>query len=82
MPQDANQSQAPIYIDAKGLKCPMPVIKLQQALRPLKTGQEVMIECTDLGAEKDIASWCRVNKHEIINLSQTDFGILFNIVKH
>lgn len=52
-------------IDAKGLRCPMPVIKLQQAIRNAASGDTLTIECTDMGAEKDISSWCKVNKHQM-----------------
>jgi len=61
-------------IDAKGLKCPMPVIKLQQQVRITRPGKLVLIECTDPGAEKDIGSWCRVNKHALLKVISTDTG--------
>lgn len=57
------------FIDAKGLKCPMPVIKLQKMIRQLDSGEQVAIECTDPGAEKDITSWCKVNKHVLLALT-------------
>ncbi len=63
-----------ILIDAKGLKCPMPVIKLQQQVRQSGAGSKIKIACTDTGAEKDIASWCRVNKHPLIKVESTDYG--------
>lgn len=62
-------------IDAKGLKCPMPVIKLQQQIRSSQPGELVAIECTDPGAEKDIVGWAKVNKHELIAVDKTDFGL-------
>ena len=61
-------------IDAKGLKCPMPVIKLQQQIRKTRPGKLVLIDCTDPGAEKDIGSWCRVNKHPLLKVIKTDTG--------
>lgn len=61
-------------IDAKGLKCPMPVIKLQQRVRQSSSGEHLIIECTDPGAEKDIRSWCNVNKHPFIGANPTDYG--------
>lgn len=76
MSQDIyNKHIADITIDAKGLKCPMPVIKLQQKIRHLNPGQIVRIACCDLSAEKDIASWCKVNKHGLIDVTSHDFGI-------
>lgn len=83
MTQDANQIETQtfpaIYLDAKGLRCPMPVIKLQQAIRGLKSPTKVIIDCTDLSAEKDIASWCKVNKHHLCQIEKTDFGIKLTI---
>ena len=61
-------------IDAKGLKCPMPVIKLQQQVRKSEAGEVIAIDCTDPGAEKDISSWAKVNKHSIEGITETDFG--------
>lgn len=59
--------QPPTYhIDASDLKCPMPVIKLQQQIRQCNAGDVVAILCTDRGAEKDIASWCKVNRHTLL----------------
>lgn len=61
-------------VDAKGLKCPMPVIKLQKQVRACQSGDDVVIDCTDAGAEKDIGSWARVNRHEVLSCEPTDFG--------
>lgn len=61
-------------IDAKGLKCPMPVIKLQQQVRKSQAGELIAIECTDPGAEKDITSWAKVNKHLVQSVQKTEFG--------
>lgn len=66
-------------IDAKGLKCPMPVIKLQQQTRKSHAGDRILIECTDPGAEKDISSWSKVNKHNVIEVTPTDTGCLIEI---
>lgn len=67
-------SMSAIFVDAKGLKCPMPVIKLQQQVRKSQPDEIITIACTDPGAEKDISSWCRVNKHELITVENTDYG--------
>lgn len=66
---------APIYVDAKGLKCPMPVIHLQKHIRQAGSGDELQIDCTDMSAEKDIASWCKVNKHTLLKVEHTEFGL-------
>jgi len=67
-------SKPAVFVDAKGLKCPMPVIKLQQQVRKSQPDEIITIACTDPGAEKDISSWCRVNKHELIHIEKTEYG--------
>lgn len=53
-------------VNAVGLKCPMPVIKLQQAVRKHQALEIVAIDFTDPGGLKDITSWAKVNKHQIL----------------
>lgn len=65
---------ADFEIDAKGLKCPMPVIKLQQQVRKSAANAIIKIACTDPSADKDIASWTRVNKHHWLGSEKTDYG--------
>lgn len=55
------------YVDAKGLKCPMPIIHLQRCVRNADTGDRVCIEYTDPHAFKDIQSWCRINRHTLLS---------------
>lgn len=72
MSQDSQQNT---YIDAKGLKCPMPVIKLQQSVINLPPASLITIDCSDKSTEKDIASWCKVNKHILQSVTSCDFGL-------
>ena len=74
MNPNKSELKADYTVDAKGLKCPMPVIKLQQQVRQSKPGELISIECTDLGAEKDITSWTRVNKHSLKDITIMDYG--------
>jgi tRNA 2-thiouridine synthesizing protein A len=72
----------PIHqLDASGLKCPMPVIKLQQAMRQLQANEQIEIICTDPGALKDIQSWCKINKHPFIS-QRTENGRLYLRIQH
>lgn len=41
-------------LDLKGLKCPLPALKLRKALTRLQAGEEVLVECTDPMAAIDI----------------------------
>lgn len=59
-------------LDAKGLLCPLPVIRLQEFARSVKKETEVVVIATDPGVLADIPSWCRVNGHVHISSKQLD----------
>ena len=46
-------------VDARGLNCPMPIVKTAQAVKTLASGQTVEVLATDAGAVKDFAAWSK-----------------------
>ena len=50
-------------LDARNSLCPMPVIKTQNKVAELQTGDILEVTCTDPGALNDIPAWCRINGH-------------------
>ena len=56
-------------LDARGLLCPMPVIKTQDRVGELQTGDILQVLCTDPGAINDVGAWCRINGHILISSS-------------
>ena len=50
-------------IDARGLLCPQPVIRLQDYFKGIKAGTTAEVIATDPGVLEDIPLWCRVNGH-------------------
>lgn len=57
-------------LDARGLLCPMPVIKTQNQARTLAPGDTLEVIATDPGALNDIPAWCRVNGHKLVSTHQ------------
>jgi len=57
-------------LNARGLLCPMPVIKLQQKINQLSQGDILTIYCTDPGTQYDIPAWCRVHGHRLLSIEQ------------
>ena len=53
-------------LDARGLLCPLPVIRTQNRIRTLEKGDILEILCTDPGALHDIPAWCRINGHRVL----------------
>ncbi|MEJ2402835.1 MAG: sulfurtransferase TusA family protein [Candidatus Thiodiazotropha sp.] len=67
-------------IDCRRLLCPMPVIRVQNAIEPLLPGSRVEAVCTDPGALNDIPAWCRINGHKVIE-SRTEAGEYIVVVE-
>ncbi|MET0088924.1 MAG: sulfurtransferase TusA family protein [Candidatus Thiodiazotropha sp.] len=53
-------------IDCRRLLCPMPVIRVQNAIEQLSPGNRVEAVCTDPGALNDIPAWSRINGHRVV----------------
>jgi tRNA 2-thiouridine synthesizing protein A len=65
-------------VDARGLSCPMPIVKTAQAVKPLPSGAVVELIATDAGSIKDVAAWCGATGNELIE--QTSDGAVFRFV--
>ena len=59
-------------LDAKRMLCPMPVIRTQDKIKTLSTGDVLEVVCTDPGALQDVPAWCRINGHKVIETKTTD----------
>jgi len=65
-------------LDAKGLNCPLPILKAKKALMALPPGSTLEVLATDPGAVKDFAAFSRTTGHELIE--QTTEGNVFRFV--
>ncbi|AVX09311.1 MULTISPECIES: sulfurtransferase TusA family protein [Priestia] len=59
-------------IDAKGLACPMPIVKTKKAMNELEAGQVLEIHATDKGAKNDLAAWAKSGGHELLHTEEGD----------
>ncbi|MGO8739671.1 sulfurtransferase TusA family protein [Rhodoblastus sp.] len=53
-------------LDAKGLNCPLPILKAKKAISGLGTGEVLQVVSTDPGSVADFASFCRQTGHELM----------------
>ncbi len=67
-------------IDCRRLLCPMPVIRVQNAIEQLPPGSRVEAVCTDPGALNDIPAWSRINGHRVIE-AKTEAGEYIVVVE-
>lgn len=68
-------------LDAKGLACPMPIVKTKKAMKDLEAGQILEIQATDKGAKSDLAAWSRSGGHELLEDKEEDGVLTFWIKK-
>ncbi len=66
-------------LDAKGLNCPLPVLKAKVALNKMQPGEILHVEATDPHAIIDFEAYCARTGHEIIQMTDTDGVIEFYI---
>ena len=59
-----------IIVDAKNLICPLPVIRLQQAIDQQRVGSRIKLIATDRGVEYDVPAWLRIHGHLLISMNQ------------
>lgn len=65
-------------VDARGLSCPMPIVRTAQAVKPLASGAIVEVLATDPGSTKDFVAWCRSTGNTLVE--QTADGAVFRFV--
>jgi tRNA 2-thiouridine synthesizing protein A len=77
MAQDG--TAAPKVIDARGLNCPLPVLRLRKYLLTAPAGVEVELLATDRAALKDVPAFCRANGHGVRTLSADGITLRFAV---
>jgi tRNA 2-thiouridine synthesizing protein A len=56
-------------VDARGLSCPLPIVKTALAIRTLTSGQLIEVLATDPGSTKDFTAWSKTTGHELVESS-------------
>lgn len=62
-------------VDAKGLSCPMPIVKTKKAMNGLAQGQVLEIQATDKGSKADIKAWAESTGNQYLGTIEED-GLL------
>jgi tRNA 2-thiouridine synthesizing protein A len=70
-----------VFLDARGLVCPMPLIKARQALMVIGRGATICVLATDPGAVADFTSFCDATGHRLLSSEHQDNVYLFVIEK-
>ncbi|MBU3725364.1 MAG: sulfurtransferase TusA family protein [Burkholderiaceae bacterium] len=65
-------------LDARGLNCPMPILKAKKTLNEMTAGSLLKVLATDPGAVRDFEYFCRHTGHQLLESTeqQGEFGFL------
>ena len=63
-----------VVVDARFLRCPLPVIRVARAARDLPGGAVVELWATDPAARADVPAWCRLRGHELLGTTEVAEG--------
>ena len=67
-------------LDAKGLNCPLPILKAKKALKSMAGGNTLEIISTDPGSVADFAAFCRTTGNELMEQNE-DGGIYTYLIR-
>jgi tRNA 2-thiouridine synthesizing protein A len=59
-------------IDARGLNCPLPILRTKKALSDMQSGQVLRIQATDPGAVKDFQAFARQTGNELLSHAEEE----------
>lgn len=69
------------FVDAKGQKCPGPIVQVDEAVKRALVGDEIQVEADEKAFFSDIEVWCQRTGNELKSLSEKDGVIYATIVK-
>ncbi len=70
-----------IEIDARGLLCPLPVLRLRKSLVALPSGARVALIATDAMAAVDVPHFCAEAGHELISVTELDGATRYEVMR-
>ena len=67
--------------DARGLVCPMPIIKLSKVVKDIQKGDKLEVRADDPAFESDITTWCQKMGHELLEFRKEGTELIALIEK-
>ena len=68
-------------LDAKGLNCPLPILKAKKALNQVPSGGVLQVLATDPGSVADFEAFCRQTGNELLE-SKTEGDVFVFLIRH
>ncbi|MBW1775518.1 MAG: sulfurtransferase TusA family protein [Deltaproteobacteria bacterium] len=67
---EGNKVTVTSTVDAVGMFCPIPIVKLKLEIEQLDSAQVLEVLADDPGFELDVASWCKETKNKLLSLGK------------
>ena len=80
IPVGVKMVKADVQLDAKGLACPMPIVKTKKAMTNLEEGQVLEVQATDKGSKADLAAWSNTVGHQYIGTVE-EGDVLYHYIR-
>jgi len=68
-------------LDAKGLMCPMPIVKLAKKMKEMKVGEVLELIADDVGSKEDVPAWCKRTGNQLVSQKEEGGAFYFYIKK-
>ena len=68
-------------IDARGLNCPLPILRTKKALSSMESGKVLRILATDRGAVRDFQAFAKQTGNELISVDESGECLIFHLRK-
>ena len=68
-------------VDARGLNCPLPILRCKKGLSEIQADEVLKILATDPGSIKDFQAFCKQTGHELLSLEQDEKVYIYHIRK-
>ncbi|MBL8506391.1 MAG: sulfurtransferase TusA family protein [Methylobacillus glycogenes] len=69
-------------LDARGLKCPLPILRCKKALAEVEPGQTLKVIATDPGSVRDFQAFCKQTGHEMLASAENEAAEIKEFIFH
>ncbi|MFZ3175131.1 MAG: sulfurtransferase TusA family protein [Thiobacillus sp.] len=69
-------------LDARGLNCPLPILRTKKSLGELESGQVLKVSSTDPGSVKDMQAFAKQTGNELLSTAESNGEFIFLMRKH
>jgi tRNA 2-thiouridine synthesizing protein A len=76
-----SETRYDVFLDLRGLVCPIPLVKTRQALMVVDPGATVCVLATDPASKEDFETFCDMTGHLLLKIEQQDGVFVYVIEK-